>query len=169
MYSRVGFCTIRREKKRKRKEERGELENAMLFCTLLSTFVAFFPSFFFPNSFPSFVGCLERRKNLPAMTFSLFFFFFFFKSLLFPHKKRALLLSVLLQKKSFEANGARGRLDEEGSLNDTAGGLSRLLRRRRRLFFSRRCFEGFLEGLPRVVHTKPFGRSRSNFWREVIV
>ena len=140
----------------------------MLFCTCC-VFVAFFflfPffSFFF---FLRLLDLLEEDGRICQRYFSLFFFFFFFfKSLLFPHKRKR--AAHYYPKKSFEANGARGRLDEEGSLNDTAGGLSRLLRRRRLLFFPRRCFEGFLEGLPRVVHTI-FGRSRSNFWREVIV
>ena len=80
---------------------------------------------------------LEEDGRICQRYFSLFFFFFFFKSLLFPHKRKR--AAHYYPKKSFEANGARGRLDEEGSLNDTAGGLSRLLRRRR-FFFSEEVF-----------------------------
>ncbi len=90
---------------------------------------------------------LEEDQESASDIF-LFFFFFFFKSLLFPHKRKR--AAHYYPKKSFEANGARGRLDEEGSLNDTAGGLLRLLRRRLFVvvvfFFPRRCFGGFLEG-----------------------
>ena len=131
-------------------------------CVFVAFFFLPFFSFFF---FLRLLDLLEEDGRICQRYFSLFFFFFF-KSLLFPHKRKR--AAHYYPKKSFEANGARGRLDEEGSLNDTAGGLSRLLRRRRLFFFPRRCFEGFLEGLPRVVHTI-FGRSRSNFWREVIV
>ena len=67
---------------------------------------------------------LEEDGRICQRYFSLFFFF---KSL-FPHKRKR--AAHYYPKKSFEANGARGRLDEEGSLNDTAGGLLRLLRRR---------------------------------------
>ena len=66
---------------------------------------------------------LEEDGRICQRYFSLFFFF---KSL-FPHKRKR---AAHYPKKSFEANGARGRLDEEGSLNDTAGGRLRLLRRR---------------------------------------
>ena len=108
-----------------------------MLCTCV--FVAFFSFLFFPSFF-SFVCWmfLEEDGRICQRYFSLFFFFFFFfKSLLFPHKRKRAAAHYYYPKKSFEANGARGRLDEEGSLNDTAGGLSRLLRRRRRLFFFR--------------------------------
>jgi len=131
-----------------------------MLCTCV--FVAFFFLPFF--SFFFFLRLLDvfgrRRKNLPAIFFSLLLLLLQKSS--FPSQKKTR-CSYYNPKKSFEANGARGRLDEEGSLNDTAGGLLRLLRRRRRLlFFPRRCFEGFLEGLPRVLefsgdHARTFG------------
>lgn len=163
MYSRVGFLYHQeREKEKERERESPKaLCSSVPVCSLrFFSFFLFFPSFF------SFVCWMFRKKkNLPAIFFSLLLLL---QKSSFPSQKKARAAHYYYPKKSFEANGARGRLDEEGSLNDTAGGLSRLLRRRRLLFFPRRCFEGFLEGLPRVVHTI-FGRSRSNFWREVIV
>ena len=168
MYSRVGF--LYHQEREKEKERERESPKALCSSVPVVCSLRFFSFLFFPNSFFSFVCWmfLEEDGRICQRYFSLFFFFFFFKSLLFPHKRKRAAAHYYYPKKSFEANGARGRLDE-GSLNDTAGGLSRLLRRRRRLFFfPRRCFECFLEGLPRVVHTI-FGRSRSNFWREVIV
>ncbi len=160
MYSRVGFLYHQEREKEKERER----ESPKALCSVPVCSLRFFSFLFFPSFFSFVCWMLEEDGRICQRYFSLFFFFF--KSLLFPHKRKR--AAHYYPKKSFEANGARGRLDEEGSLNDTAGGLSRLLRRRRLLFFPRRCFEGFLEGLPRVVHTI-FGRSRSNFWREVIV
>ena len=162
MYSRVGFLYHQeREKEKERERESPKALCSVPVCSLRFFSFLFFPSFFFlrlldvpeEEESASDIFLSSSSSSSSKVFFSL-------------TKENALL--ILLPKKSFEANGARGRLDEEGSLNDTAGGLSRLLRRRRLLFFPRRCFEGFLEGLPRVVHTI-FGRSRSNFWREVIV
>ena len=103
---------------------------------------------------------LEEDGRICQRYFSLFFFF---KSL-FPHKRKR--AAHYYPKKSFEANGARGRLDEEGSLNDTAGGLLRLLRRRLFVvvvfFFSEEVFWRLSGRLPRVVqfsgdHARTFG------------
>ena len=158
MYSRVGFLYHQEREKEKERER----ESPKALCSVPVCSLRFFSFLFFPSFFSFVCWMLEEDGRICQRYFSLFFFFFFFfKSLLFPHKRKR--AAHYYPKKSFEANGARGRLDEEGSLNDTAGGLLRLLRRRRRLlFFPRRCFEGFLEGLPRVLefsgdHARTFG------------
>ena len=135
MYSRVGFLYHQeREKEKERERESPKALCSVPVCSLRFFSFLFFPSFF---SFVCWMF-LEEDGRICQRYFSLFFFFFFFfKSLLFPHKRKRAAAHYYYPKKSFEANGARGRLDEEGSLNDTAGGLSRLLRRRRRLFFFR--------------------------------
>ena len=113
-----------------------------MLCTCV--FVAFFSFLFFPSFFSFVCWMLEEDGRICQRYFSLFFFFFFFKSLLFPHKRKR--AAHYYPKKSFEANGARGRLDEEGSLNDTAGGLLRLLRRRRLFFFRGGVLKAFWKG-----------------------
>ena len=142
MYSRVGFL-YHQEREKEKERERESLKalcSSVPVCSLRFFSFLFFPSFF---SFVCWMF-LEEDGRICQRYFSLFFFFFFFKSLLFPHKRKR--AAHYYPKKSFEANGARGRLDEEGSLNDTAGGLSRLLRRRRLFFFRGGVLKAFWKG-----------------------
>ena len=140
MYSRVGFL-YHQEREKEKERERESLKalcSSVPVCSLRFFSFLFFPSFF---SFVCWMF-LEEDGRICQRYFSLFFFFF--KSLLFPHKRKR--AAHYYPKKSFEANGARGRLDEEGSLNDTAGGLLRLLRRRRLFFFRGGVLKAFWKG-----------------------
>ena len=158
MYSRVGFLYHQeREKEKERERESPKaLCSSVPVCSLRFFSFLFFPSFF---SFVCWMF-LEEDGRICQRYFSLFFFFFFFKSLLFPHKRKR--AAHYYPKKSFEANGARGRLDEEGSLNDTAGGLSRLLRRRRLFFFRGGVLKAFWKG-SRVLYIQFSGDHARTF------
>ena len=105
------------QEREREKESESESARVCVRCVFFSFF-----SFFFPF--------VCWKKNLPAIFFS-------FKSLVFPTKENT-------HPKSFEANGARGRLDEEGSLNVNSASFASSSSS----FFSeeRGCFEGFLEG-----------------------
>ena len=138
MYSRVGFLYHQEREKEKERER----ESPKALCSVPVCSLRFFSFLFFPSFFSFVCWMLEEDGRICQRYFSLFFFFF--KSLLFPHKRKR--AAHYYPKKSFEANGARGRLDEEGSLNDTAGGLLRLLRRRRLLFFRGGVLKAFWKG-----------------------
>ena len=159
MYSRVGFL-YHQEREKEKERERESLKalcSSVPVCSLRFFSFLFFPSFF---SFVCWMF-LEEDGRICQRYFSLFFFFFFFfKSLLFPHKRKR--AAHYYPKKSFEANGARGRLDEEGSLNDTAGGLSRLLRRRRLFFFRGGVLKAFWKG-SRVLYIQFSGDHARTF------
>ena len=156
MYSRVGFLYHQEREKEKERER----ESPKALCSVPVCSLRFFSFLFFPNSFFSFVCWmfLEEDGRICQRYFSLFFFFF--KSLLFPHKRKR--AAHYYPKKSFEANGARGRLDEEGSLNDTAGGLLRLLRRRRLFFFRGGVLKAFWKG-SRVLYIQFSGDHARTF------
>ena len=168
MYSRVGF--LYHQEREKEKERERESPKALCSSVPVVCSLRFFSFLFFPNSFFSFVCWmfLEEDGRICQRYFSLFFFFFFFKSLLFPHKRKRA-AALLLPKKIFRSERGSRKTRRRGLFErHRRGSFASFASSSSSFFFPRRCFEGFLEGLPRVVHTI-FGRSRSNFWREVIV
>ena len=159
MYSRVGFLYHQEREKEKERER----ESPKALCSVPVCSLRFFPSFF---SFFFFLRLLDvgrRRKNLPAIFFSLLLL----QKSSFPSQKKA--RCSLLPKKIFRSERGSRKTRRRGLFErHRRGSFASFASSSSSFFFPRRCFEGFLEGLPRVVHTI-FGRSRSNFWREVIV
>ena len=133
-----------------------------MLCTCV--FVAFFFLPFF--SFFFFLRLLDvfgrRRKNLPAIFFSLLLLL---QKSSFPSQKKA--RCSLLPKKIFRSERGSRKTRRRGLFERHRRGSFASFASSSSSFFPRRCFEGFLEGLPRGLefsgdhHARPFGE-RSN-------
>jgi hypothetical protein len=162
LYSRVGFLYHQEREKEKERER----ESPKALCSVPVCSLRFFPSFFFLLFFPSFVGCFWKKTEESAS--DIFLSSSSSSKVFFSLTKESARCS-LLPKKIFRSERGSRKTRRRGLFErHRRGSFASFASSSSSFFFPRRCFEGFLEGLPRVVHTI-FGRSRSNFWREVIV
>ena len=165
MYSRVGFLYHQEREKEKERER----ESPKALCSVPVCSLRFFPSFFFLLFFPSFVGCFWKKTEESASDIFLSSSSSSSSSKVFFSLTKESARCSLLPKKIFRSERGSRKTRRRGLFErHRRGSFASFASSSSSFFFPRRCFEGFLEGLPRVVHTI-FGRSRSNFWREVIV
>ena len=160
MYSRVGFLYHQEREKEKERER----ESPKALCSVPVCSLRFFSFLFFPSFFSFVCWMLEEDGRICQRYF--FSLLLLLQKSSFPSQKKA--RCSLLPKKIFRSERGSRKTRRRGLFERHRRGSFASFASSSSFFFPRRCFEGFLGGLPRVVHTI-FGRSRSNFWREVIV